>query len=317
MLCCADRWLSLAEQLQLPGVADCILRFLQGGLRELGGQPEATAAVLAYAQQHLSKEQLLQLLQISMQAASSCQQQQQQSGFVQPAQQMFMPPGQQQTLSAAFDGWLGQGPGSSSSQGFNQQQIQQQQRLGWQQPVPLFNPSPPIHHQQLAASTSCSGTSSDPAGRGSAHCSDEASSDNAEAAADSQQQQHALDTEQQRLKLCMSSGLFAPAALPQQQQQQQQQQQARPSCLAPAASPAASFAAPVPAVQGRSVAAACPVPRFPVMQAGGFTGFAGQHPQQQQQAFGAQSESFGFGVNGGTASIADWMRSQPEGMCLS
>jgi DNA polymerase III gamma/tau subunit len=319
------RWLSLAERLQLPEVASRILAYLRVGLAELGGQPGASAAVLAYAQEHLSKEQLLQLLQISMQAASSQQQQQslQQGVFMQQQQpQMFMQ-SPQQTLSAAFNGWLGQGQSSSGSQGFSQQQQQmmmqqqmmqqpqQQLRLGWQQPVPLFNQGEQ-QQQQLGASTTCSGTSSDPTVGESQQqqlASDEGSSDNGEAPADSQQQQ-AVAVEQQRLKLCMSSGLFAPAVLPQQQQQQQ-----RATCSAPAATPVASFAAPVPAVQARNVSAACPVPRFPVAQAG--SGFTLRPQAMQQQAFGSQGESFGSGVNGGSASIADWMRSQPEGMCLS
>jgi hypothetical protein len=320
---CCCRWLSLAERLQLPEVSARILAYLRVGLAELGAQPGASAAVLAYAQEHLSKEQLLQLLQISMQAANS--QQQQQGVFMQQQpQQMFMQP-PQQTLSTAFNGWLGQGQSSSGSQGFSQQQqqqimMQQQQlmqlpqpqqlRLGWQQPVPLFNQdTQQQQQQQLGASTTCSGTSSDPTVGESVLCSNEGSSDNGEAAADSQQQQ-AVNVEQQRLKLCMSSGLFAPAALPQQQQQ-------CATCSAPAATPVASFAARVPAAQGRNVSAACPVPCFPVAQAATGFGLQPQAMQQQQQAFGMRGESFGFGVNGGSASIADWMRSQPEGMCLS
>lgn len=293
-------WLSLAERLQLPGVAGRILADLRSGLQQLGSQPGATAALLAYAQEHLSKEQLLQLLQISMQAANSHQQQQ---------HVCMQPP--QQTLYAAFNGWLGQGQSSGSgSQGMVQQQQQQtmqqqQQQLMWQAPVPLFNQG----QQQPAASTSCSGTSSDPTVGESVGCSDEGSSDNGCGAADSKQQQRELYTEQQRLQLCMSSDLFAPVALQQQQ-----------GCVSRAASPAISSAAPAGSAQERAVCSALPVPRYPVAQAAA-PNTATQRPflmqQAQQAGFGSQGEGFGFGVNGGSASIADWMRSQPEGMCWS
>jgi hypothetical protein len=277
------RWLGLAERLQLLQVVSYIQEMLKPCLSELGNQPAAMAAVLAYAKDNCSKEQLLQLLQISMEAAQQPQQQQQQQHAVmlllQQQQGMSRPPMPPATVAVR----------SGQAISYHQHQMSRHPELRWP-----------------AAATSCSGTSS-PASCDPQHLlSDEASSEQG----DSQQQQReqamaalmAVDTcaedDQQRMALCLSSGLFAPAVLPQRGQQQV-------ATLSRAASPALSCTAATCSSSAACAPATASAPSAGPRQQ--------QQQQQQQPVFAMQVDaragvpSFGFVVNAGSTSIADWM----------
>lgn len=100
--CLCSRWLSLAERLQLLDVQRLVLTYLEHAVPTLASQPEHMQAILSYAQQHLSKQQLTLLLQLALRAANNQQQQQVPVIIVQMQHPMLQ---QQQPPTCTGCGW--------------------------------------------------------------------------------------------------------------------------------------------------------------------------------------------------------------------
>jgi hypothetical protein len=314
----ALHWLALADKLQLPQLAQSALAFVQASLAQLAAQPGAMDALLAYAHEHLSKQQVMQLLQASMQHAASnhhhqkqqqTQQQQQQQQQQEPVQMMLVVPSSpspspswplqhQQALHNSHTHMLQGGmppPAGPWSSAANQTFMAAAAAAASAAAAAAFNTCSSRGH---AAGGGSSSASTAPGLESVQECSSSCDDDSR------------AEEQQQRVDMCRASALFAPAAAaagPVQQQQQQQQQEA-------CAGLGSGWGTAPGAGQASHVCAALPVPQQQQLH---------QQKHQQQQQCGSvppmNPPSFGYGVNAGNTSIEDWMKQsfpmQADSMC--
>jgi hypothetical protein len=294
----ALHWLALADKLQLPELVSSILHHVQVHLAQVAAQPGAMDALLSWAHEHLSKQQLMQLLQASMQHAASRQQQlQQQQQLPEPLHMMLVVP----SSCSPVPSW-----------GQQQQQQRQQNSQVFAEQAASGAPWDPATNSAIMAAAAAAASAAEAfnrigsrrhtpgSGSGSGQglesveeCSSSSFEEDQNKASHHHQQQH----QQQRLSLCQASALFAPSAPASSGEQQQE-----PVGMVDITGPGASAAAPA-----ATVFAALPVT-------------PPQQQQQQQRCLGVpgSSPNFGYCVNAGNTSIEDWMQRsfpmQSEGM---
>ena len=280
----ALHWLGLADRLQLPQLAHAILSQVQSDMAQLAQQPGRLDQLLSYAGEHLNKQQLLQLLQASMQHAASNQQQHHQQPELH--MMMMMPP--------------------SASPGFSCAMHQQHQQYCKHPSGAPWSPAANQSFMAAAAAAASAAAFSRAGGPGSAHllapgagghggscsgstapeleavqeCSSSSSLEE-DHRPEKQPQQEPQQQHQQRANMFQASSLFEPGSVlgngPQQQQQGFMEGEMR-------SSPAGS--------------AACP----------------GGQQQQEQRVFALPvnpprgNPGFGYGVNAGNTSIEEYMK---------